>query len=406
MILIMKSIPGLLAGGLTAAIALGSQTSASSEKPPRIAGRDVPAPKLEHTVAPAMPPEAEARGVGGIVIVAVLIDEQGRVTSAEIVRGIPGLDESALAAVRQWRFAVTRVDGEPVRVRHVVPVSFAHRLPRVTRADDVPELRQGVAPRLPETDTAKDESLVVLTLLVDENGHVTAIGLESGTPPWADSVLAAVKTWRFSPAEGRAACPLRLEARFVPDSRSVELSLVRITAAAKPSTTESSAAGDVGAAIAAPIDAQDRTSAISQPIVVAGETAPGEPPVESEVIPSAIPLPSSTPPPPGISAVEAVVLGPGVPDLVLGRRPVVPPLARLDNQSGIVKIVFSVDVDGRASVHQVEGPETLRAAAEGLVRSWMFRPLTSERIFLVATITYNAESATAIATVGRRDLGL
>jgi TonB family protein len=362
-----------------------------------VAGRDVPAPKLESSIAPEIPPEAEARGIGGIVIVAVIIDEHGRVASAEIVRGIPGLDQSALEAVRQWRFTITRVDGEPVRVRHVVPVSFAHQLPRVTRGDDVPELRQGVVPRFPDTDASKEISLVALTLLVDENGYITAIGLESGTPPWTDSVLAAAKTWRFAPEAGRPACPLRLEARFIPETRKVDMGLVRMTPEANP--PESAERRDTGAL-------EQKASVSPSSPIIDSETVSGEPPVESEVIPSFVPSPSSTPPPPGMSAVESVVLGPGVPDLILGRRPVVPPIARLENQSGAVKIVFSVDMDGHTTVHQVDGPEMLRSAAEGVVRSWTFRLLTSERVFLVATIAYDADSVTAMATVGRRDLGL
>ncbi|MBN2369286.1 MAG: TonB family protein [Vicinamibacteria bacterium] len=386
----------LVAPGLAAALALG-QASAPAEKPFMTAGKDVPAPKLERSIAPDMPPAAEARGVGGIVIVAVLIDEQGRVASAEIVRGIPGLDESALKAVRQWRFTVTRVDDKPVRVRHVVPVSFAHRLPRVTRADDVPELRQGVVPRFPEAETDTGERLVALTLLVDENGHVTAIGVESGAPPWTDAALAAVKTWRFASEAGRSACALRLEARFLPETRSAGLRLIRMAAEARPADSSMKIDND---ATVTPTGAERTAS----PAIT--ENAPSESPVESEIISSAVPLPSSTPPPAGVSAVESVVLGPGVPDLILGRRPVVPPIARLDHQSGAIKVVFSVDADGHTTVHQVDGPDVLRAAAEGVVRSWTFRLLTSERIFLVATIAYDAESATAMATVGRRDLGL
>jgi hypothetical protein len=124
------------------------------------------------------------------------------------------------------------------------------------------------------------------------------------------------------------------------------------------------------------------------------------------VIGSAPPVPSYTPLPPGISAVESVVLGPGVPDLIQGRRPIVPPLARLGQTSGIVKIVFSVDAEGRTTVHQLDGEESLRPAAEGVVRSWMFRPLTTERVYLIATFTFDPEALSAIATVGRRDLGL
>jgi hypothetical protein len=64
-----------------------------------------------------------------------------------VVRSVPPFDEAATAAVRQWEYEVTRVDGKPVPVRLTVPITFALRLPPMTRASGVPELRLGAAPR-------------------------------------------------------------------------------------------------------------------------------------------------------------------------------------------------------------------------------------------------------------------
>ena len=51
------------------------------------------------------------------------------------------------------------------------------------------------------------------------------------------------------------------------------------------------------------------------------------------------PVAAPTPPPqPGVSAVDGVALAIGVPDLVTGRRPAAPPLARLASEYGQVEV--------------------------------------------------------------------
>ena len=104
-----------------------------------VAGQDgVAAPKRTKTVNPAYPQEALAQGVRGIVILEILIDPQGKVASAEVIRSIALLDEAALLAVRKWEYEVTKVGGQPVSVKLTVPITFALKLPEVTRAPGVP----------------------------------------------------------------------------------------------------------------------------------------------------------------------------------------------------------------------------------------------------------------------------
>ena len=73
------------------------------------------------------PPEAEAAGINGSVAAEVVMDPTGQVTAARIVRSIPMLDEAALAAVTNWRFQPTIVNGQPVPVRMTVTVNFTLR---------------------------------------------------------------------------------------------------------------------------------------------------------------------------------------------------------------------------------------------------------------------------------------
>jgi len=73
---------------------------------------------------PVYPEAAKSQNVEGVVILDVRIGGDGSVEDARIVRSIPMLDDAALAAVRQWRFEPTLLNGEPVDVLMTVTVNF------------------------------------------------------------------------------------------------------------------------------------------------------------------------------------------------------------------------------------------------------------------------------------------
>jgi protein TonB len=75
-------------------------------------------------VAPVYPAIAQSARVQGVVILEAVIDAQGRVTSAKVLRSIPLLDQAALDAVRQWRFTAARLNGEAVPVVMTITVNF------------------------------------------------------------------------------------------------------------------------------------------------------------------------------------------------------------------------------------------------------------------------------------------
>jgi hypothetical protein len=97
----------------------------------------------------------------------------------------------------------------------------------------------------------------------------------------------------------------------------------------------------------------------------------------------------------GVSAVRDVTLGEGVPDLTTGRRPLVPPVARMGGITGQVEVRFVVEASGATSNLELGGPDTLKEAARQTVSSWTFRRTSTERLFLVTTIDYGAETARA-----------
>jgi TonB family protein len=74
---------------------------------------------------PRYPVEAQAAGIKGVVVAEVVIDPSGNVTDAKVVQSIPLLDDEALRAVRNWHFAPTMVNGQPVLVRMNVNVNFS-----------------------------------------------------------------------------------------------------------------------------------------------------------------------------------------------------------------------------------------------------------------------------------------
>jgi TonB family protein len=75
---------------------------------------------------PAYPKEARAAHVAGLVFVRLIIDETGKVVSAQSLCGPAALSEAAETAARNWQFAPTRINGKPVKASTVVTFNFAH----------------------------------------------------------------------------------------------------------------------------------------------------------------------------------------------------------------------------------------------------------------------------------------
>ena len=92
-------------------------------QPVRVGG-NVRAPMQTRKVSPVYPPIAQSARVQGVVILEVLIDEQGRVADARVLRSIPLLDQAAIDAVRQWEYTPTLLNGAPVPVIMTVTVQF------------------------------------------------------------------------------------------------------------------------------------------------------------------------------------------------------------------------------------------------------------------------------------------
>ncbi len=73
---------------------------------------------------PVYPAPARQIRVSGIVNVRILVDEAGKVISAEVMSGHPLLRASALAAARRARFTPTLLSNVPVKVQGVMTYNF------------------------------------------------------------------------------------------------------------------------------------------------------------------------------------------------------------------------------------------------------------------------------------------
>jgi protein TonB len=90
-------------------------------------GGSISRPERIHYVAPEYPALARAARREGTVILEAVLDTDGSVREARVLRSVPLLDAAALEAVQQWRFTPTLLNGEPVPVVMTVTVVFTLR---------------------------------------------------------------------------------------------------------------------------------------------------------------------------------------------------------------------------------------------------------------------------------------
>lgn len=90
-------------------------------------GGDIKEPRKIRDVKPVYPAEALAARVEGMVILDAVIAKDGTVKDAVVLRSVPGLDDAALGAVRQWLFTPTLLNNVPVEVTMTVTITFAAR---------------------------------------------------------------------------------------------------------------------------------------------------------------------------------------------------------------------------------------------------------------------------------------
>ena len=121
-------VEGGVSGGVLGGVLGGEGTGPAAPKveTPAVVrvGGNVKPPQLLSKVDPVYPPIAKAAKVSGAVQIDAVIDTDGNVVRAHAVGGSGLLIPAALAAVDQWKFAPTYLNGQPVSVAMQVTVQF------------------------------------------------------------------------------------------------------------------------------------------------------------------------------------------------------------------------------------------------------------------------------------------
>ena len=87
-------------------------------------GGDVQEAKVLRRILPVYPPLAKAARIQGLVRLEGIIARDGTIQQLRVVSGHPLLVQSALDAVRQWRYKPTHLNGDPVEVIAPIDVNF------------------------------------------------------------------------------------------------------------------------------------------------------------------------------------------------------------------------------------------------------------------------------------------
>jgi periplasmic protein TonB len=122
-------VPGAPTGpGVVGGSELGVRTHIQPPPPPttttiRVSG-PVQAAMLIHRVEPAYPPLPRQMRHEGRVELHAIIATDGTIQSLEVVSGDPLFIQSALAAVREWRYRPTMLNGQPVEVDTHITVIY------------------------------------------------------------------------------------------------------------------------------------------------------------------------------------------------------------------------------------------------------------------------------------------
>lgn len=109
-----------LGGGLVA----GNSKQPVAPAVPLPIGGDVKTARLISSVPPVYPTLARSQHIEGQVLVDALVDVNGRVSSMKVVSGPGLLHQSAMDALRQWKYQPATLDGKTVPMHLTVTIQF------------------------------------------------------------------------------------------------------------------------------------------------------------------------------------------------------------------------------------------------------------------------------------------
>jgi protein TonB len=87
-------------------------------------GQGVREPRRVGGGPPEYPQLARTAHVQGVVMLEAVINERGTIERIKVLKSIPLLDGAAIAAVKDWRYTPTLLNGVPVSVLMTITVNF------------------------------------------------------------------------------------------------------------------------------------------------------------------------------------------------------------------------------------------------------------------------------------------
>jgi TonB family protein len=199
---------------------LCASLAATQVRPTRVRVReDVMEATLSKRVNPIYPPQARQEKIQGAVVLQVIISKTGDVENIQLISGHPMLAQSAIDAVKQWKYKPYLLNGVAVDVETKVQVNYTladksaaqgesatqenGATPQRVRVSENVEsglLEKKVQPLYPQE--AKDRhvtGVVVMRMVIDKEGNVANLDAISGDPLLIPPSLDAVRQWKYKP---------------------------------------------------------------------------------------------------------------------------------------------------------------------------------------------------------------
>jgi protein TonB len=79
---------------------------------------------IRHKVNPVYPWDARVNHITGDVLIRIVIDRQGNVSNMTVIRGDPILIESAIKAIKQWKYRPYILNGEAIEAESVIKIQY------------------------------------------------------------------------------------------------------------------------------------------------------------------------------------------------------------------------------------------------------------------------------------------
>lgn len=116
------TVGGVVGGTIGGTV--GGEVGGTPGAPLRVGG-NVKAPTIVERVTPRYTEIARRARIQGQVIIEAIINEQGEVVDARVIKGLPmGLESEALAALKRWKFKPGTLNGRPVPVYFNLAINF------------------------------------------------------------------------------------------------------------------------------------------------------------------------------------------------------------------------------------------------------------------------------------------